>query len=163
MKRNHSITGLIILMLGVLFLGYGLYLPFQPKSMIAQENIGIIKEGITTTGEIVSLRKTMQKDPGKESEEGSPARLYEVAKVKYSVKGSNYEVTGSRLLQSNGWDKKDSISVVYDISEPRKAVINEDGVPGVDKHPYLPALFLIGGILACALGIILSLRKSIVK
>lgn len=159
MKQKSYSKNLLLFVIGILLLGYGIYLPFQPKSAVAHENIAIMEEGIVTTGNVVSIRKTMQKDPGKEADPGAPSRLYEIANIKYSVDGKVFDVIGSRPLSNQGWEKGNDIKVVYKIQNPKLAVVAESGVEGVNSYPYLPVVFLIGGISLTALGIVFTLRR----
>ena len=120
----------------------------------------IVKDGIITTGEVTSLQKTMQKEPGQENNLDSVSRLYEIVKVKYSVNGANFETTGSRVLQQSAWEKGERVKVSYDPANPRKAVVKEYGVAGVEDNSLLVISSLIFGIIMLSLGFIFSYPRS---
>jgi hypothetical protein len=160
MKQNRYLKSVVLLIAGLLILGYGIFLPFQPKSMLASENIAIMDEGIVTTGEIISVRKTMQKDPDQESSPDAKARLYEIVTAKYSVDSKNYETTGSRPLQNPGWEKRNPIKITYKIDDPKVSVVSESGVAGVDDYPHLSLALIFTGILLTSTGIVFRLRRD---
>lgn len=159
MRRSYHPKGLLFLLAGILVLCYGIYLPFQPKTSVAIENISIMESGIITTGEVVSISKTMQKPPGKEDNPDEARKLYEVAAIKYFVDGRSYEVTGERPLQNPGWAKGDSIKIAYVIGDPKKSTVAENGVEGFNSYPYLPVIFILIGTLLNIIGLIIALKK----
>lgn len=149
-----------MLLAGLFLLCYGLYLPFQPKTVVATENAAVIKEGIITTGEVTEIRKTMQKDPGKENNPDAQARLYEIVNIKYVVDGKSYNATGSRPIQNPSWEKGDSVKVAYKIDNPKIHAVTEKGVEGVESYPYLPAVLVIIGIPIASAGIFFRLKNN---
>lgn len=160
MKVEFSVKGVAFLLLGLIILGYAGYLQFKPQSRLETVNMQIIKDGIVTTGEVTSLQKNMQKEPGQENNPDSVSRLYEIVKVKYSVNGTKFETTGSRVLQQSAWEKGARVEVSYDPANPRKAVVKEHGVAGVEDNSMLVISLLIAGIIMLSLGFIFSYPSS---
>lgn len=160
MKQHYRPISLLLLIAGLLVLCFGIYLPFQPKSDVAIANIAIMEEGILTTGEVVAIRKTMQKTPNQKDNPDAMSKLHEIAEVKYSVDGKSYNATGSRLIQNPSWEKGDLINISYSVDNPQKYAIAEQGIEGFDSQPYLPGLCIISGILLGIGGMIFHLRKN---
>lgn len=158
MNKKYSLTVLFLVLSGICLAAYGVFLPLQPQSLTVTETRSIISEGITTTGTIVSTKKTMQKSPGSENSEAEPT-LHEIAKIEYSADGRIHSVTGTRAVDGQAWEKGESVKVSYRIDKPFEAVVNERGIEGVNDTPFLPFLFMIGGFLVAGLGIFVSLGR----
>lgn len=160
MKQHYRSISLLLLIAGLLVLCFGIYLPFQPRNDVALANIAIMEEGILTTGEVTEIRKTMQKDPGKENNPEAKARLYEIVNIKYVVDGKHYNATGLRPIQNPSWEKGDSVKVAYKSDDPKVNAVAEKGVEGINSHPYLSTLLVALGALMSSLGIFSRLKRS---
>lgn len=155
MRKPYSISGICFMLAGLAMVIAGVLLPLQDTNNLTVINDSIKAEGITVTGTVVSVSKTMKKPISDRDNPDAESRIHEVAKVQYQVKGNKLEVTASRKLGNFPWESGQSVNVIYAESDPKKAFVNDAGVEGVKGHPFLGLLLILSGGGSFLIGLIL--------
>lgn len=145
MSKVVSSKGIILLLAGIALLVCGIMLPLKTENSLTKANEQIAAEGISTSGIVVSLDKTMKKSLNEENNLEASAHLYEIIKVQYVVLGVNHEVKASRVLGNVPWERNQNVKVVYAESNPSASFIDEPGVEGINRYPFLPLLLMLSG------------------
>lgn len=145
MGKGVSLKGLALLLAGIALLVYGAMLPLQTENAVTKMNENISAEGIVTSGVITSLDKTMKKSLKDENNPDASTHLYEIVKVQYMVSGTKHEVKGSRILSNTPWETGQNVNVIYSESEPSASFVDEPGVEGINRYPFLPLLLMLSG------------------
>lgn len=163
MGKGVSFKGIVLLLTGIALLVSGILLPLQTENSVTKANEQIAAEGISSSGIVVSLDKSMKKSLNDENSPDASAHLYEIIKVQYVVSGVNHEVKASRILGNTPWERNQNVKIVYAESDPSASFVDEPGVEGINRYPFLPLLLMLsgGGMTFIGLLVVWLLRQKL--
>jgi hypothetical protein len=143
--KSVSLKGIIILLAGIALLVGGIMLPSQTENNITKANEKVSAEGISVNGVITSLDKSMKKSMKDENNPDASMHLYEIIKAQYVVSGVKHEARAFRVLGNSPWETGQSVKIVYAESDPSASFVDEPGVEGINRYPFLPLLLMLSG------------------
>lgn len=156
MTERSPWWSIALIVTGIAFCLYGISLPFHPVSTQAEHNKSIIDNGRPSPATIQSVKKTMKVNP--EAPLSEPT-LMEDALVSFSANGNTFEFKALRPVDVESWERDQQVEVIYLPDNPREAVLNERGVPGVGNILMKQFYYFGPGILVSIIGVLFLLRR----